>query len=59
MHECTCGSGQDRRALYDARRIFAAYICDVCEREKRRRFRAEIFTDAGYDADEPIDGDEG
>lgn len=58
MTDHICPPGQ-KRPLNDARGIFCCYVCDTCEREKRRRFRAEIFTDAGYDADEPIDGDEG
>jgi len=31
---CFCGSGEPRRAAFDARGIFLAYVCDECEREK-------------------------
>ena len=46
-----------RRALHDARGIFCAYVCDKCEAEKRREFRADIFDDPAYAADEPIEDD--
>lgn len=57
MKPCPCGSGEDRRALYDARRIFAGFVCDRCEAAKRAKFRPEIFTSADYWADEPIEED--
>jgi len=41
--------------LYDARGIFCCYVCDQCEATKRSRYRADIFTDANYWADEDID----
>jgi hypothetical protein len=47
----------DRYGLYDARGIFVAFVCDVCEQEKRKGFRDDIFTDANYWTDEPIDDD--
>ena len=53
--ECPCGSGEVRRALYDARRIFVAYICPACEQRVRAGYRADIFTDTNYWADEPIE----
>ena len=53
--ECFCGSGLPRRPLYDARGIFCTNVCDRCETKRRREFRAEIFTDADYAHDEPID----
>lgn len=58
MKPCSCGSGLPRRALYDARGIFCAYVCDACEARKRAGFRPGIFTDANYETDEPIE-DEG
>lgn len=57
MKTCPCGSGQPREELRDARGIFCTFICDNCEAEKRSRFRAEIFSDPAYDADEPIEDD--
>jgi hypothetical protein len=58
MIECSCGSTRPRRPLSDARGIFVAYVCDRCEREVKRRYRPEIFTDANYDTGgEPIEGD--
>lgn len=52
---CTCGSGEPRRELIDARGIFCAFVCDDCAREKRARYRPEIFSDGAYEADEPIE----
>jgi hypothetical protein len=42
---CPCGSGEARRDLIDARGIFRAFVCDVCEAENRAAFRPEIFID--------------
>lgn len=56
--QCNCGSGLAKRALHDARGIFCTFVCDKCEQQKRQEFRAEIFTDADYDHDEPIEEDE-
>ena len=53
--ECRCGSGEPRRALYDARGIFCTYVCDRCETERRKEFRSEVFADANYSHEEPID----
>ena len=55
---CSCGSGLPSYALTDARGIFCTYACESCEAEKKRRFRPEIFTDANYYADEPIEPEE-
>ena len=57
MKTCSCGSGLPRRDLTDARGIFCAFVCDACERGRRASYRPEIFTDASYSADEPIDDD--
>jgi len=54
---CRCGSGKERRALYDARGIFVSYVCDDCEREVKRHYRPDIFTDPNYWTDEPIEED--
>lgn len=53
--QCTCGSGLAKRELKDARGIFCTFVCDRCEARKRGEFRAEIFTDASYAHDEPIE----
>jgi hypothetical protein len=47
----------EREALYDARGIFCCYVCPKCEREKKRRYRPEIFTDPNYEHGEPIEED--
>lgn len=44
-----------RHPLHDARGIFCGYVCKDCEKEVRAQFRAEIFSDSQYPADEPID----
>ena len=55
--ECMCGSGKQRYDLTDARGIFCTYVCDDCEKEKRSRYRPEIFEDGAYECDEQIDDD--
>ena len=55
MKPCSCGSGKPRRSLHDARGIFCAFVCDDCEPQKRAHFRADIFTNPDYEAEEPID----
>jgi hypothetical protein len=55
MKECFCGSGEPRRELKDARGIFCTFVCDRCEARKRAGYRADIFEDAAYWADEPIE----
>lgn len=55
MKPCRCGSGKTRYELKDARGIFCAYVCSECEAEVKKRYRADIFTDSGYWADEPIE----
>lgn len=57
MKPCTCGSGEPRRELVDARGIFCTFVCDSCERQKRAKFRPDIFTDSNYWTDEPVDED--
>lgn len=53
----SCGSGLPRHSLYDARGIFCTYICDKCEKEKRSKYRAEIFTDSNYETTEDVEDD--
>jgi len=50
---CHCGSGKERRALYDGYGIFLTYVCDDCYETKRSKYRADIFEQ--YEADEPIE----
>jgi hypothetical protein len=57
MRPCPCGSEEPRREMVDARGIFCTFVCDQCEDEKRSHFRADIFEDADYWHDEPIDED--
>ena len=57
MRTCPCGSGEARRDLIDARGIFCTFVCDKCEATRRQEFRADIFTDPVYWADEPIEED--
>ena len=53
--KCVCGSNQERYALNDARGIFCGYVCDECVEEKKEQFNPDIFEDANYYADEPIE----
>jgi hypothetical protein len=57
LTKCTCGSGEFPEAIYDARGIFVAYVCDKCRKSRLSGFRPEIFTNSQYECDEPIDGD--
>jgi len=57
MRICLCGSGLLRYPLKDARGIFCDYVCQSCEAEKKKLFRSDIFEDAFYFADEPVDED--
>lgn len=52
--QCPCGSGEPREAVYDARNIFVAYVCDECRDRKLRGYRPDIFTDPNYWHDEPL-----
>ncbi len=54
---CTCGSGREKYAKYDARNIFLCYVCSKCEDERMKGYRVEVLEDAQYEADEDIDGD--
>lgn len=54
---CPCGSGEHRSPLHDARGIFCRYVCSKRERDARASYRPDIFTDADYWHDEPIDSD--
>ena len=57
MRECHCGSGEFREAVHDARGIFVAYVCSECRESKLSGYRRDIFTDPGYECDEPIEED--
>jgi len=52
---CSCGSGEPRWILTDARGIPVGYVCNACVEEKKSHYRPEIFTDSNYYADEDID----
>jgi len=54
---CSCGSGEEHRANYDARGIFLTFTCSKCHKRKMSGFRPEVLTDPNYYADEPIEED--
>ena len=54
---CACQAAS-REAQYDARGIFLTYTCPKCKHSKLGGFRADVLTDAGYWADEPIEAEE-
>lgn len=56
MANCEHKSGS--YALYDARGIYCGQVCRRCEPERRRQFRAEVFTDPNYEASEDIEPEE-
>jgi len=55
---CSCGSGERKNELVDARGIFCCYYCSVCEKEKRAQYRTEVRDDPDYQCDEPIEPEE-
>ena len=52
QHECKPG---EFWRLYDANGIYCCRVCDVCEDEKRARYRPEIFCDPDYERTEALD----
>ena len=52
---CSCGSGEQRIAAYDARGIFLTFVCSKCRKEKLSRYRADVLTNPNYWCDEPIE----
>lgn len=57
LSTCPCGSGKERYLLHDARGIPCGFVCEKCEANKKAKYRPEIFTDGGYEHDEPLDED--
>jgi hypothetical protein len=55
--KCSCGSGENRTAVYDARNIFLAYTCSKCRKNKLSKFRPEVLTNPNYTTNEPIEED--
>jgi hypothetical protein len=51
--ECSCGSGKQRRAVYDGYNIFLTFTCEDCYTKKISRFRPDIFEQ--YQCEEPIE----
>jgi hypothetical protein len=56
--QCPCGSGLFPSEVFDARGIYVAAVCNVCEKRRLAQFRPEIFTDPDYDAPD-LGDDEG
>lgn len=56
--ECSCGSGNLRYDLTDARGIFCRYVCEDCEDKYRQTYRADVMDDPNYECDEPIEDDQ-
>jgi len=55
--QCPCGSGEASWPEYDARGIYLCRVCEACETERLSVFRPDIFTDANYWTDEPVEED--
>jgi len=55
IHLCECGSQQPPEAIYDARGIYVTKACDSCRSSKVAGYRSDIFTDANYWSDEPVE----
>ena len=56
--KCSCGTGQEKEAEYDARGIFLTYACTECRAVKLGSYRSEVLFDPNYWADEAIEGDD-
>lgn len=56
-NKCNCGSGLEAEELVDARGIFCCMVCSRCKKSQMAKYRPEIFENANYWADEPIDED--
>ena len=52
---CSCGSGERKDELLDARGIYCCSYCPSCEAEKRARYRPEVLENPSYEADEQIE----
>ena len=55
--KCSCGSGLEKDAEYDARGIFLTYACGMPGEQKLGSYRSEVLFDPNYWADEAIDED--
>ena len=55
IRPCPCGSGKDSWWEDDARGIPLCRVCDKCRKEKLKRYRPDVLSDANYWADEPIE----
>jgi hypothetical protein len=55
---CKCGSGEPSFVLEDARGIYVSRVCKKCEQEVKSKYRADIFTNPNYYADEAIEPEE-
>ena len=54
---CSCGSRHLPDKLFDARGIYVGRVCPECEEITRSKYRAEIFSDPNYEADDLGDED--
>ena len=52
---CPCGSGLDSSWQCDARGIELARTCRKCHKDKMAHYRRDIFANANYWHDEPIE----
>lgn len=52
--KCSCGSGLEKDAEYDARGIFLTYVCDKCRDEKLSHYRRDVLENSNYECDEEI-----
>jgi len=57
IRPCPCGSGKPSSWQYDARGIELCRTCEDCHDTKMAGYREDVRTDAGYWADEEIEGD--
>jgi hypothetical protein len=57
LHDCSCGSGEEHWAEFDARGIFLTYVCEQCRDQKLKKYRKDVLDDPNYWHDEPIDED--
>lgn len=58
IRPCPCGSGKESSWECDARGIPLCRTCEDCHDKKMARYRPDVLSDPGYEADEPIEPEE-
>ena len=57
LDKCPCGSGKSADLEFDARGYELGFMCAKCRKAKLAKYRPEVLSDPGYEADEPFEED--